>query len=130
LGALADFKAATTQVLVATDVAARGLDIVDLPVVVNFDLPRSPTDYTHRIGRTGRAGERGVAVSFVSAESHAHFALIEKRNKLAVLREQIAGFEPVESAVPQPAGTGGIKGKRKSKKDRLREASGQQPPPR
>ncbi len=130
LGALADFKAATTQVLVATDVAARGLDIVDLPVVVNFDLPRSPTDYTHRIGRTGRAGERGVAVSFVSAESHAHFALIEKRNKLALPREQIAGFEPVEIAVPQPAGTGGIKGKRKSKKDRLREASGQPLPPR
>lgn len=130
LSALADFKAATTQVLVATDVAARGLDIVDLPVVVNFDLPRSPTDYTHRIGRTGRAGERGVAVSFVSAESHAHFALIERRNKLALAREQIAGFEPLEIAVPQSAGTGGVKGKRKSKKDRLREASGEPLPPR
>lgn len=128
LGALADFKAATTQVLVATDVAARGLDIVDLPVVVNFDLPRSPTDYTHRIGRTGRAGERGMAVSFISAESHAHFALIEKRNQMAVPREQIAGFEPLEISVPAPAGTGGIKGKRKSKKDRLREAAGLNPP--
>ncbi len=130
LGALADFKAASTQVLVATDVAARGLDIVDLPVVVNFDLPRSPTDYTHRIGRTGRAGERGVAVSFISAESHAHFALIEKRNKLAVPREQVVGFEPVEMAATPAASTGGIKGKRKSKKDRLREAAGQPLPPR
>lgn len=125
LGALADFKAAKTQVLVATDVAARGLDIVDLPAVVNFDLPRSPIDYTHRIGRTGRAGERGVAVSFVSAETHAHFRLIEKRQRLALPREQIAGFEPMEIQVPAAAaGTGGIKGKRKSKKDRLREAAG------
>ena len=119
--ALADFKASNVQVLLATDVAARGLDIVDLPVVVNFDLPRSPTDYTHRIGRTGRAGERGVAVSFVSAESHAHFRLIEKRNKLSVAREQIEGFEPANIEVPVTPTGGGIKGKRKSKKDRYRE---------
>jgi superfamily II DNA/RNA helicase len=122
LGALEDFKAGKTQVLVATDVAARGLDIVSLPVVVNFDLPRSPADYTHRIGRTGRAGERGIAVSFVSAETHAHFRLIEKRNRLTVPREQVAGFEPEQLAVPASPGTGGIKGKRKSKKDRMREA--------
>ena len=119
--ALADFKASNVQVLLATDVAARGLDIVDLPVVVNFDLPRSPTDYTHRIGRTGRAGERGVAVSFVSAESHAHFRLIEKRNKLSVAREQIEGFEPAKIEAPVTPTGGGIKGKRKSKKDRYRE---------
>ena len=121
--ALADFKAAKTHVLVATDLAARGLDIVDLPVVVNFDLPRSATDYTHRIGRTGRAGAHGIAVNFITAETHAHFQLIEKRNKLALSREQIAGFEP--EAVEGPltaAATGGIKGKRKSKKDRFREA--------
>ncbi len=135
LAALADFKSAKTRVLIATDVAARGLDISGLPAVVNFDLPRSPADYTHRIGRTGRAGEAGVAVSFISADTHAHFNLIAKRNGLALPREQIAGFEPVETDLPptlvSPTG-GGIKGARKSKKDKLREAAaraaGQLPP--
>ncbi len=120
--ALADFKASKVRVLLATDVAARGLDIVQLPVVVNYDLPRSATDYTHRIGRTGRAGESGVAVNFVSAGTHAHFQLIEKRHQLSIPREQIEGFEPVELEVPANP-TGGIKGKRKSKKDKLREAA-------
>jgi superfamily II DNA/RNA helicase len=92
--ALADFKASKTRVLVATDLAARGLDIALLPAVVNYDLPRSATDYIHRIGRTGRAGESGTAVSFISAETHAHFRLIEKRHRLSLPREQIAGFEP------------------------------------
>jgi superfamily II DNA/RNA helicase len=125
--ALSDFKAGRERVLIATDVAARGLDIVGLPAVVNFDLPRSPADYVHRIGRTGRAGKTGVAVSFVSAETHAHFRLIERRNGLTVPREQVPGFEP--SVVEPPAaftaasaGTGGVKGRRKSKKDRRREA--------
>ncbi len=127
--ALADFKAGRVQVLLATDLAARGLDIARLPVVVNFDLPRSAVDYTHRIGRTGRAGETGTAINFISAETHAHFRLIEKRHRLTIAREQIEGFEPVATEVPAPA-TGGIKGKRKSKKDRLREAAGGgQPPP-
>jgi superfamily II DNA/RNA helicase len=121
--ALADFKTSKVRVLVATDLAARGLDIIQLPVVVNFDLPRSAVDYTHRIGRTGRAGESGVAVSFVSADTHAHFCLIEKRHQLDLPREQIEGFEPVETDVPAPASTGGVKGKRKSKKDKLREAA-------
>jgi len=120
--ALDDFKASRVQVLLATDVAARGIDIADLPVVVNFDLPRSPVDYTHRVGRTGRAGESGIAISFVSADTHAHFLLIEKRNRLNLSREQIEGFEPEETEVPSPP-TGGIKGKRKSKKDKLREAA-------
>ncbi len=120
--ALADFKAGRVQILLATDLAARGIDIAKLPVVVNFDLPRSAVDYTHRIGRTGRAGETGIAISFVSAETHAHFRLVEKRHRLSLPREQIAGFEPVAIAVPAPS-TGGIKGKRKSKKDRLREAA-------
>ncbi len=123
---LADFKDARIHVLLATDLAARGIDIADLPVVVNFDLPRSPTDYTHRIGRTGRAGKSGVAVNFVSASSHAHFRLIEKRNGLDIPREQVPGFEPVEIEAPANP-TGGIKGKRKSKKDKLREARGEAP---
>jgi ATP-dependent RNA helicase RhlE len=125
--ALADFKASRVRVLVATDVASRGIDIEQLPVVVNFDLPRSPEDYVHRIGRTGRAGESGVAVSFISAETDAHFRLIEKRNRISLEREQIAGFEPLETIVPAPPQTGGIKGKRKSKKDKLREAAGLPP---
>jgi superfamily II DNA/RNA helicase len=124
--ALAHFKAKRVQVLVATDVAARGLDIAQLPAVVNYDLPRSPVDYLHRIGRTGRAGEAGVAISFVSADTDAHFRLIERRHRLAIARERVAGFEPVDVASASGAArdaNGGVKGKRKSKKDKLREAA-------
>jgi len=129
---LADFKASRLKVVVATDVAARGLDISQLPVVVNFDLPRSAVDYTHRIGRTGRAGETGVAISFVSASTLAHFRLIAKRHQLDLPLEVVAGFEPAETpSAPTPVAegllhdpaTGGIKGKRPSKKDKLREAA-------
>jgi superfamily II DNA/RNA helicase len=122
--ALADFKAGRVPVLVATDLAARGIDIELLPVVVNYDLPRSSVDYLHRIGRTGRAGAAGVAVSFVTASAEAHFRLIEKRHGLRLPREVIPGFEPVEIAEPadRPA-TGGVKGRRKSRKDKLREAA-------
>ena len=123
---LMDFKASAVQVVVATDVAARGLDIVQLPVVVNYDLPRSSIDYTHRIGRTGRAGESGVAISFVSAATAAHFKLIEKRHGIKLDLEQVAGFEPVEVApvnTADPQGTGGVKGTRLSKKDKLRAAA-------
>ena len=125
--ALADFKSGRVQVLLATDLAARGLDIVGLPAVVNYDLPRSTEDYLHRIGRTGRAGADGVAVSFVTADNAAHFQLLEKRHALALPRETITGFAPQESAaaVPVAAVNGGIKGRRKSKKDKLREAAGQ-----
>jgi len=119
---LADFKAGRLKVLVATDVAARGLHVALLPVVVNYDLPRSPADHVHRIGRTGRAGAKGLAVSFVSAETEAHFRLIEKRQGERVPREQVPGFEPKDAAPPAPS-TGGVKGKRKSKKDKLREAA-------
>lgn len=126
---LADFKASKVQVVVATDLAARGIDIASLPVVVNFDLPRSSVDYVHRIGRTGRAGESGLAISFISADTDAHFRLIEKRQGLKLVREQIAGFEPQQSAVPvlvvDTSGNGGIKGKRPSKKDKLRAAAAQ-----
>ena len=123
---LADFKAERLTVVVATDVAARGLDIAQLPVVVNYDLPRSTSDYTHRIGRTGRAGASGLALNFVSAATEAHFRLIEKRQGLQLPREQIPGFEPVETAAPS-AGTGGIKGKRPNKKDKLRAAAARKP---
>lgn len=125
---LTDFKLSRLQVVVATDMAARGLDIAGLPVVVNFDLPRSANDYTHRIGRTGRAGEPGLAVSFVSATTQAHWRLIEKRQRLSLDFESIQGFEAQESAPaascdPNAPTNGGIKGARPSKKDKLRAAA-------
>ena len=126
---LDEFKTERWEVLITTDLASRGIDIAQLPVVVNYDLPRSAVDYVHRIGRTGRAGESGLAISFVSAETEAHFRLIEKRQNLTLPREQIPGFEPAEvpladAAPPLAApGTGGIKGKRPSKKDKLRAAA-------
>jgi ATP-dependent RNA helicase RhlE len=125
---LAEFQRGALQVLLATDMAARGLHIPGLPVVVNYDLPRSAADHVHRIGRTARAGAAGLAVSFVSATTEAHFRLIEKRQGQRVPRERIVGFEPKEAAPPasplDPLGVGGIKGRRKSKKDRLREQAG------
>ena len=125
---LADFHQGLLAVLVATDLAARGIDVVGLPAVVNHDLPRSAVDYTHRIGRTGRAGTPGLAVSFVCADapgSETHFRLIEKRQGQRVPRERVAGFEPAAHTTPAPAPDpqGGIKGRRKSKKDKLREAA-------
>jgi superfamily II DNA/RNA helicase len=128
---LEEFKAERWQVVLTTDLAARGLDIAQLPAVVNFDLPRSPSDYVHRIGRTGRAGEAGLALSFVTPESEAHMRLIEKRLGVQLERERLAGFEPTAApAAPgsgTEAGVGGIKGKRPSKKDKLR-AAGLLPP--
>jgi superfamily II DNA/RNA helicase len=134
---LADFKLSRVKVVVATDLAARGLDITDLPVVVNYDLPRSADDHTHRMGRTGRAGASGLAVSFVSPDTEDHLRLIEKRHGLALKREVVRGFEPEptmaaeaaeappRTASPQaPRGldpNGGVKGKRPSKKDKLRQ---------
>lgn len=121
--ALTDFKEKRTTVLVATDLAARGIDIEALPAVVSYDLPRSAVDYVHRIGRTGRAAEHGEAIAFVSADTEAHFRLIEKRNHLSLVRERIEGFEPTDVATPVRDPHGGVKGKRKSKKDKLREAA-------
>jgi ATP-dependent RNA helicase RhlE len=123
--ALLDFKNSLIQVLVATDLASRGLDIVKLPAVINYDPPRSTDDYTHRIGRTGRAGKAGLAISFVTAESYPHYQLIEKRLTLSPVREEIPGFEAGwdASISSNSPGTGGIKGHRKSKKDKLREAA-------
>ena len=116
---LRDFKAGRWDVVVTTDLASRGIDIAMLPVVVNYDLPRSATDYTHRIGRTGRAGAHGDAVSFVTAEKLAHWQLIQKRESLSLDLEHVPGFEPLDEP-PAPQGNGGIKGKRPSKKDKLR----------
>lgn len=121
--ALEDFKAATLQILVATDLASRGLDIEQLSAVINYDLPRSPADYLHRIGRTGRAGQSGVAVTFINAATDPHMRLIEKRHCLELARETIAGFEPTATTAAPTNPHGGIKGKRKSKKDKLREAA-------
>jgi ATP-dependent RNA helicase RhlE len=124
---LADFQNGKIKVLVATDLAARGIDVVALGAVVNYDLPRSAVDHVHRIGRTGRAQTSGVAVSFIAADapgSEAHFRLIEKRQQQRVPREQLPGFVPTAVAPALPADTtGGVKGKRKSKKDKLREAA-------
>jgi superfamily II DNA/RNA helicase len=129
---LADFQAARVAVVVATDLAARGIDIAQMPVVVHYDLPRSADDYTHRSGRTARAGDSGLAVSFVSADTEAHWQLICKRQGLDPTLEVMAEFEPVLSATPRlhdPDGTGGIKGKRPSKKDKLRAAAATSTPP-
>jgi ATP-dependent RNA helicase RhlE len=102
---LADFHQRRLAVLVATDLAARGIDVEQLAVVVNHDLPRSALDYTHRIGRTGRAGEPGLAISFICADapgSEAHFRLIEKRQQQRVPRERVPGFEPAARPVATP----------------------------
>jgi superfamily II DNA/RNA helicase len=101
--ALREFKAGETRILIATDVAARGLDIENLPCVINFELPRSPNDYTHRIGRTGRAGETGFAISLIAHHEYAHFSVIEKRNGLELKREKVAGFEADATAPAMPA---------------------------
>ncbi|HRP98628.1 MAG TPA: DEAD/DEAH box helicase [Rhodocyclaceae bacterium] len=88
------FKAGRLRVLVATDVAARGLDIDDLPAVINFELPHTAEDYIHRIGRTGRAGRQGNAVSLVCAEEKPRLAEIEKLIKLQIPQETVPGFDP------------------------------------
>ena len=120
---LAQFKAKKIQILFATDLVSRGLDIDDISCVVNYDLPRSPADYIHRIGRTGRAGKSGLAVTFIGHEEQAHFKLIEKRSHIKLEREQIPGFELTGDAPRKEKGKAPVKGKRKSKKDKLREAA-------
>jgi len=137
------FSKGKIRVLLATDVASRGLDVIGLPAVVNYDLPRSTADFVHRTGRTGRAGKKGSAITFVTAPSEVHLSLIEKRHlPQPITREVLPGFEvnegewQIQSSASQisPSGTqhssrglahdrmaGGIKGRRKSKKDRLRE---------
>jgi superfamily II DNA/RNA helicase len=141
---LKSFRSGKTRVLISTDLAARGIDVEALPVVVNYDLPRSTADFTHRTGRTGRAGKIGTAISFVSAKSEAHFDLIENKELVMqkIEREVLPNFAPNEedwkivstaSTMSVPGAThsdrglahdrmfGGVKGRRKSKKDKLRE---------
>ncbi|MES2771820.1 MAG: DEAD/DEAH box helicase [Pseudomonadota bacterium] len=108
LKALQEFKDGTILVLVATDVAARGLDIDELPHVINFELPHTPEDYVHRIGRTGRAGKQGVAISLVSAHEVGYLMDIEKLIKRPVEQVIIEGFEPEDDyAYPPSAGGSG-----------------------
>ena len=95
--ALREFKEGKTRVLIATDVAGRGIDIEQLPCVINYELPRSPNDYKHRIGRTGRAGEDGMAISLISHNDYQHFKVIEKRNGIRLEREQLKGFDADET---------------------------------
>jgi ATP-dependent RNA helicase RhlE len=118
--ALSEFKDGALQVLVATDIAARGIDIDQLPHVVNYDLPNIPEDYVHRIGRTGRAGATGEAVSLVCVDEHEMLKDIEKLIKQTLPRQVIAGFEPdpnaraqaiqLRSGAPGHGGRGGRSG--------------------
>ncbi|MDQ5960861.1 MAG: ATP-dependent helicase RhlE [Pseudomonadota bacterium] len=100
--ALNDFKDGKLVVLVATDIAARGLDIDALPHVINFELPNIPEDYVHRIGRTGRAGMEGEALSLVCADERLYLRDIEKLIKREIDKETLPGFEPIHTAAVSP----------------------------
>ena len=104
--ALAEFKTGTLHVLVATDIAARGIDITELPHVVNFDLPNLPEDYVHRIGRTARAGAEGEAISLVCIDEHKLLEGIERLIKTTLPREVVPGFEPDPNAKAEPIENG------------------------
>lgn len=112
---LKQFKDGRLQVLVATDIAARGIDIQQLPRVVNFDLPHVAEDYVHRIGRTGRAGEAGIALSLVSADEVAQLQKIEKLIKKSLPREEIEGFEPEHRLPTKEVKTSGKRPPKKAK---------------
>jgi ATP-dependent RNA helicase RhlE len=99
--ALADFKRGAVEVMVATDIAARGIDIIELPHVVNYDLPNVPHDYVHRIGRTGRAGANGEAISLMCVDEHGFLRDIERLIKRTIRREVVPGFEPDPNEIPQ-----------------------------
>jgi ATP-dependent RNA helicase RhlE len=104
--ALASFKKGGVRVLVATDIAARGLDIDSLPHVVNFELPNVPEDYVHRIGRTGRAGASGEAISLVCVDEAHLLRDIEKLLGRKLPARELAGFEPDPSLRPKPISQG------------------------
>jgi ATP-dependent RNA helicase RhlE len=126
--ALEDFKAGRVGVLVATDVAARGLDIEELPYVLNFDLPNSPEDYLHRIGRTGRAGAAGTAVSLVCPAEHERLAAIERTLRIRMPREVVPGFgHASEAPLMEPPRK---ESRRASDEDRLTHARRREPAPK
>lgn len=118
---LEDFKNKKIDILFATDIAARGLHIDNISCVVNYDLPRSSSDYIHRIGRTGRRNNKGTAISFITFENEEHFDLIDKKCELNISKESVLGFERKGTAIIKEKGLEPIKSKRKSKKDKLRE---------
>ena len=124
--ALAGFKNGDVRVLVATDIAARGIDIDHLPQVVNFDLPNVSEDYVHRIGRTGRAGNEGAAISLVCQEEFKLLKDIEKLIKKMIPRKTLAGFEPGEPLPPSVLGNTSSKPK-KAKKPRPNGGRGNNP---
>ena len=102
LRALQDFKSGRVRVLVATDIAARGIDVEGISHVINYDFPRHPEDYVHRIGRTGRAQAVGEAVSFLAPDDHAHLRTLERFLRRGILRRKIEGFtEPANTAAPR-----------------------------
>jgi ATP-dependent RNA helicase RhlE len=131
--ALADFKSGDLRVLVATDIAARGIDIDQLPHVVNFELPNVPEDYVHRIGRTGRAGATGEAISLVCVDEEGFLADIQRLIRREIPRRVVPGFEPPAGERAQPIVLGrmtiGVKGQRPTGgQDRPRHAGGQDRP--
>jgi ATP-dependent RNA helicase RhlE len=126
--ALAAFKAGEIQVLVATDIAARGIDIDQLPQVVNFDLPHISEDYVHRIGRTGRAGNEGQAISLVCQEEFKLLKAIERLIKQVIPRKTLAGFEPGQPLPPSVLDTRPLKPK-KPKKPKVGHRDGQRSGP-
>jgi superfamily II DNA/RNA helicase len=124
--ALKGFKSGEIRILIATDVAARGLDIEMLPCVINYDLPRSPNDYVHRIGRTGRAGQVGHVVSLIAHHEYQHFSVIERHNGINLIREELEGFEVDEIPPPLPRKSPKKKKTRLSKKQKLKQESEEQ----
>lgn len=120
--ALAEFKQGELQALVATDIAARGIDIDELPHVVNYDMPQVPEDYVHRIGRTGRAGSSGDAISLVSADEVNQLRDIEKLTGKAIKREEIEGYEP-DHIVPNTPSAPTHPARKKPKKKKAAKAT-------
>jgi len=118
--ALAGFKANEVKVLVATDIAARGLDISDLPHVVNFELPNVAEDYVHRIGRTGRAGKQGEALSLVCVDEHSLLRGIEKLIKQKIKIVITPGFEPDPSIKAEPIQNGSGRGRNQNRRQQKR----------
>jgi len=116
--ALAGFKAGGIKVLVATDIAARGIDISSLPHVVNYELPNIPEDYVHRIGRTGRAGKDGQAISLVCVDELGLLRDIERFTKSKIPKVEIAGFTPDPSIKAEPIQNGGGRNKRQGNSSR------------